>query len=145
MALARDALSSGNTVTAENYFQHAEHYNRIIQAAQAKQEEQTKSQPSKSMASKPAGSKTGSSRQARSNDRRPRAQADSNETPAKISEVPIPGTGDQPSVNGNGGVSANEPGEEKPKRKPRVRKPKLVKKESEDGNDNKDEPNNIGA
>jgi len=33
--LARDALSNGDTVTAENYFQHAEHYNRIVAAAQS--------------------------------------------------------------------------------------------------------------
>jgi hypothetical protein len=32
MALARDALSSGDPVLAENYLQHAEHYNRIIMA-----------------------------------------------------------------------------------------------------------------
>ena len=30
MTLARDALSSGDPVLAENYLQHAEHYNRII-------------------------------------------------------------------------------------------------------------------
>ncbi len=34
-SLARDAHSSGNSVAAENYLQHAEHYNRIILAAQA--------------------------------------------------------------------------------------------------------------
>ncbi len=33
-SLARDALSSGDTVNAENLFQHAEHYNRIIMSAQ---------------------------------------------------------------------------------------------------------------
>jgi uncharacterized protein DUF4167 len=33
--LARDAQSSGDRVMAENYLQHAEHYNRIIAAAQA--------------------------------------------------------------------------------------------------------------
>ncbi len=33
MSLARDALSSGDLVGAESYFQHAEHYNRIIMAA----------------------------------------------------------------------------------------------------------------
>ena len=33
--LARDAMSSGDRVMAENYLQHAEHYNRIIAAAQA--------------------------------------------------------------------------------------------------------------
>ena len=35
MTLARDAHSSGDRVMAENYLQHAEHYNRIIAAAQA--------------------------------------------------------------------------------------------------------------
>ena len=35
MSLARDALASGDLVTAESYLQHAEHYNRIIMAAQS--------------------------------------------------------------------------------------------------------------
>ena len=35
MTLARDAQSSGDPVAAENYLQHAEHYNRIVMAAQA--------------------------------------------------------------------------------------------------------------
>jgi hypothetical protein len=35
ITLARDASSSSDTVMAENYLQHAEHYNRIIMAAQA--------------------------------------------------------------------------------------------------------------
>ena len=34
LQLARDAQSSGDPVTAESYFQHAEHYLRIIAAAQ---------------------------------------------------------------------------------------------------------------
>jgi len=34
--LARDAQSVGDNVMAENYLQHAEHYNRIIAAAQAR-------------------------------------------------------------------------------------------------------------
>jgi len=38
ITLARDALSSGDTVMAENYLQHAEHYNRIIASAQQAQE-----------------------------------------------------------------------------------------------------------
>ncbi|CAN7387975.1 DUF4167 domain-containing protein [Pararhizobium sp. LjRoot255] len=37
--LARDAQSSGDRVVAENYLQHAEHYNRIIAAAQAQMQE----------------------------------------------------------------------------------------------------------
>jgi hypothetical protein len=36
-ALARDALASGDTITAENFLQHAEHYYRIIMAAQSQQ------------------------------------------------------------------------------------------------------------
>lgn len=39
MQLARDALSSGDNVAAENYFQHAEHYNRLIAAAQAQSQQ----------------------------------------------------------------------------------------------------------
>jgi len=47
--LARDALSSGDRVIAENYLQHAEHYNRIVLANNAAREEaqaaQAKNQP----------------------------------------------------------------------------------------------------
>jgi len=39
-ALARDAQSSGDRVMAENYLQHAEHYNRLIAAAQAQMQPQ---------------------------------------------------------------------------------------------------------
>lgn len=39
MNLARDAQSAGDRVMAENYLQHAEHYNRIIAAAQAQMQE----------------------------------------------------------------------------------------------------------
>lgn len=35
VTLSRDASASGDTVMAENYLQHAEHYNRIIMSAQA--------------------------------------------------------------------------------------------------------------
>lgn len=35
MSLSRDAQSSGDRIMAENYLQHAEHYHRIIAAAQA--------------------------------------------------------------------------------------------------------------
>src|SRR5215210_3804100 len=38
--LARDAQSSGDPVAAENYHQHAEHYYRLIAAAQEQLREQ---------------------------------------------------------------------------------------------------------
>ena len=40
MALARDAQSSGDPVMAENYLQHAEHYNRIIMTYREQQIQQ---------------------------------------------------------------------------------------------------------
>ncbi len=43
LQLARDAHSSGDRVMAENYLQHAEHYNRIIAAAMAQQQAQRES------------------------------------------------------------------------------------------------------
>ena len=39
LQLARDAQSSGDTVVAESYLQHAEHYIRIIAAAQTAQQQ----------------------------------------------------------------------------------------------------------
>ena len=36
LSLARDALASGDMVDAKSYFQHAEHYNRIIMATQSR-------------------------------------------------------------------------------------------------------------
>lgn len=43
-SLARDAQSSGDTIAAENYLQHAEHYLRIIAAAQAQNQAQQQPQ-----------------------------------------------------------------------------------------------------
>src|SRR6185312_6793018 len=40
VSLARDALSSGDPVLAENYLQHAEHYNRIILSYREKMAQQ---------------------------------------------------------------------------------------------------------
>lgn len=45
LQLARDAMSSGDTVMGESYFQHAEHYLRIVAAAQTFQQQQHGFQP----------------------------------------------------------------------------------------------------
>jgi hypothetical protein len=42
--LARDAISAGDRVTAENYYQHAEHYYRLLMASQQGQEGQQRQQ-----------------------------------------------------------------------------------------------------
>lgn len=44
MTLARDAQSSGDIVAAENYLQHAEHYNRMVMAAQAQVQQERQAQ-----------------------------------------------------------------------------------------------------
>ncbi|MEL6225920.1 MAG: DUF4167 domain-containing protein, partial [Pseudomonadota bacterium] len=44
VSLARDAVASGDRVLAENYLQHAEHYNRIIMAYREQQAEQQQQQ-----------------------------------------------------------------------------------------------------
>lgn len=38
LAMARDAASQGDRVSAENYYQHAEHYFRVINAQGANQQ-----------------------------------------------------------------------------------------------------------
>lgn len=43
-SLARDAQVSGDPISAENYMQHAEHYSRIIAAAQAQMQSQQAAQ-----------------------------------------------------------------------------------------------------
>ncbi|HHY49810.1 MAG TPA: DUF4167 domain-containing protein [Alphaproteobacteria bacterium] len=49
LQLARDAQSSGDNVMAENYLQHAEHYFRIVSAAQQMQNMQRADQPGQPM------------------------------------------------------------------------------------------------
>ena len=48
LQLARDANSAGDRVMAENYLQHAEHYYRIMAAAQAQQAQWQAQQAAKS-------------------------------------------------------------------------------------------------
>lgn len=46
LQLARDASSSGDRVMAENYYQHAEHYFRIVQANQPRRDERQEGEES---------------------------------------------------------------------------------------------------
>ena len=60
--LARDAQSSGDPVAAENYYQHAEHYFRLIAAAQEQFRQQNpyyNQQQPHSRAARPAASQAG--------------------------------------------------------------------------------------
>ncbi|CAL9919271.1 DUF4167 domain-containing protein [Candidatus Liberibacter solanacearum] len=51
-ALARDAISAGDYVVAENHFQHAEHYNRIVSIAQAQIQEKLQRDEQENLLSK---------------------------------------------------------------------------------------------
>jgi len=59
MSLARDALAAGDTVTAESYLQHAEHYNRIIMAAQSQMSPQPNDQQANGGGRQRANQETG--------------------------------------------------------------------------------------
>jgi len=75
LQLGRDATSSGDRVMAESYFQHAEHYFRILNAMnQAAQQQQQQQQP-----------------------RRPYGEENPSPQPeAEDTETSLPGAGDQP-------------------------------------------------
>ena len=70
-ALSRDALASGDRVAAENYLQHAEHYQRIINAQLAAQAAQAEAngghRPARDAAERPHPHRNGEE-----GDRRPR-------------------------------------------------------------------------
>lgn len=74
LQLGRDATGSGDRVMAESYFQHAEHYFRILNAMNQAQQGQQGGQQ-----------------------RRPYGQeAQGNEAEADDGEAALPGTGEQP-------------------------------------------------
>ena len=78
LQLGRDATSSGDRVMAEGYFQHAEHYFRILnamnQAAQQQQQQQQAHRP------------------------RFNAEEEAQPQPPAEAEVRVPGAGDQPEM-----------------------------------------------
>ncbi len=111
--LARDALSSGDTVMAENYLQHAEHYNRIILAAQPqpRENEDDQEQPDRANGrtdnARPEGARADNGRADEGDEnaqgaRRPRDDRQrTNGTPADQSVAEQPSVGDeQPVIEG---------------------------------------------
>ncbi|MCH9808248.1 MAG: DUF4167 domain-containing protein [Alphaproteobacteria bacterium] len=111
MSLARDALSSGDPVLAENYLQHAEHYNRIILAYREQQVSQSAEQSN--------GSGRGRNAEAQPDaDNQPAASAD--EAAAADGAQPAVQPGDpQPSINSTGDGNRSERTEGR--RQPRAR------------------------
>jgi hypothetical protein len=55
LALARDAASAGDRVTAESYFQHADHYYRIVHSFDNAPDNQNRRRPNNRMPGSPDG------------------------------------------------------------------------------------------
>ena len=97
-ALAQDALSSGDRIGAENFFQHAEHYYRVVaangwdqrgQRQHGQQPQHSQQQPQPQQRVEPEKSSGGAQQQAASAE--PQAQATANEeAPADATEEHAP-------------------------------------------------------
>lgn len=127
LSLARDAQTSGDRVMAENFLQHAEHYQRILLLATANQQEQRRDNNTQSESS--------------DDDAQPEtAQAEERERPRRRSEPEsAPGEGPQPEIRDHavGGLTtidtdtsgaetllvATEETESSPRAAPRRRRP----------------------
>ena len=80
LTLARDAQSSGDPISAENYLQHAEHYFRIISSAQTQAQQPSPPQPNQPqpVVDQPGGELNGAAQGSRRGDDggdEPRAEA----------------------------------------------------------------------
>jgi hypothetical protein len=139
--LARDAQSSGDRVMAENYLQHAEHYNRIIAAAQAQMPIQNVQPPRSDLDDEidedgddfaPSYQSNGNGGQPHAHGGQPQAQAEDGSgpqpviegTPAEVALNPEAAGEEneaerQPQVNGNAPHQANAEAEEGGFRRPR--------------------------
>ena len=96
--LARDAQLAGDRVATENFQQHAEHYLRMLGAAQKEQDKQREQQEAENR-----------KRQAdrdRDRDRARQENADQSNNDAK-DQVKDPGAGDQPEVIEGGASDSN--------------------------------------
>lgn len=133
MQLARDASSAGDRVMAENYYQHAEHYLRIMQATQPRRDERedqngsgddadlsddvTEAGSDAATESAPSNANEDSPRNRRQRGRRRRDET-SNDDPLQVVEP----EGSDASASDEG--EAQPSTEEKPKKRVRTRRPK---------------------
>ena len=106
--LARDANAAGDSVAAENYLQHAEHYFRIISAAQAQQQQQLQAQQEAQQKAQAARAEQQENRRERNRDERDERSS------AQKEAGPAEGAGE---TEGTGG-------EAKPRRAQRERRPR---------------------
>lgn len=95
--LARDAHASGDTIAAENYHQHAEHYLRIIAAAQAQmQPNERQDNPDRQQAGDEGNANTSATADAAANGHgNGRSEDAAEEAPATAATDEQPRTGDR--------------------------------------------------
>ncbi len=135
--LARDAQSSGDIVVAENYFQHAEHYNRLVataQAAQAAQIAQREARRNEDLSRRPAHDNSRND-QAEAPDKSEVAEsagasdAIQGSGPQPVfDDVPAEVAIKQPMTNGSGESNAQEAEPESKKERPPRRAPRRPRK-----------------
>ena len=147
--LARDAQSSGDRVMAENYLQHAEHYNRIIASAQAQMQERFQRDDRSEYQDRDGNERDGDDMDGNDNDdvvvvqppreqqrrEQPRAETPA---PAAPAEDVIDGSGPQPDIVGiPAEVSMEEEGGQARERQPRRRstgsRPRRPRRTDEEG------------
>ncbi len=130
--LSRDANSSGDSVAAENYLQHAEHYFRIISAAQAQQLAQQQAQAARSEQQQGQGQREQrqpDNRGDKGGDIQPNMGSQGTET-VQESEASSENSSSESSSGGDEAGSdkeatdVSEQAQQKPKRAPRERRPR---------------------
>lgn len=136
LQLARDAQSSGDSVMAENYLQHAEHYFRIVSSAQQAMNGQRDGQNQDDNEFdddvSEMNSRFSSPQPVQVNNGH---EVDGESAPAVAAPAVARGTDDQPAAEG--GEAAAEPVAaegEQPARKPRERRPRRRRPAGGEGN-----------
>jgi len=123
--LARDALSNGDRVIAENYLQHAEHYNRIVAAAQQQSEARAAEMAEKRMA------------ESDSHNSEETVQENADQETTVVKGNGVDEAGDNPSGNSNGDAS---PKERKTGRTKRPRKQPVSEAAQNDSDETAEKP-----
>ena len=129
-ALARDAAAAGDVVMSENYLQHAEHYNRIIAAANAANQQRNEEQAGHGQqpdVSSYDGDDDGDHNESQARDSQPRGNRNENRGDNRNDN-----RGDSRADNRNDSRNATSDGqdeddrqrERKPRREPRNRRPR---------------------
>lgn len=148
--LARDAQLSGDRVATENFQQHAEHYLRMLGAAQKEQDKQREQQDKQREQQDKQREQQDAENRKRQSERdkdKSRQDQDGDAQPVQDAPQADPGAGDQPEVldvaeptDDSGLVETPESkSEEAPKSKPKrtyTRKPRAKKSDSDGGPDN---------